>query len=150
MRWRPHGESKLQPQQFQHPGGGDDAASLSGVPIGGDRVHGEGSGRQLLLALFAVRRGVESGAAANPRHAAVVGEMTEPRLTEYERRTEVLRELQELIGALDRRVPRVEREGEVSIARAAAALRVEALKRIQEIEQELAQIAPRPDITSRT
>ena len=45
-----------------------------------------------------------------------------------------VRELYELIAALDRRVPQVQRVGEVSIARAAAALRVEALKRIHELE----------------
>ena len=46
-----------------------------------------------------------------------------------------VRELYELIAALDRRVPQVQRVGEVSIARAAAALRVEALKRIHELER---------------
>jgi len=50
------------------------------------------------------------------------------------RHAETIRELHELIAALDRRVPHVERVGEVSIARAAAALRVEALKRIHELE----------------
>lgn len=49
-----------------------------------------------------------------------------------------VRELYELIAALDRRVPQVQRVGEVSIARAAAALRVEALKRIQELERDTA------------
>ena len=49
-----------------------------------------------------------------------------------------VRELYELIAALDRRVPQVQRVGEVSIARAAAALRVEALKRIQELERDAA------------
>jgi len=42
--------------------------------------------------------------------------------------------LHELIAALDRRVPQVHRIGEVGIARAAAALRLEALRRIQELE----------------
>jgi len=50
------------------------------------------------------------------------------------RHAETVRELYELIAALDRRVPHVERVGEVSIARAAATLRVEALKRIHELE----------------
>lgn len=45
-------------------------------------------------------------------------------------------ELYELIAALDRRVPHVERVGEVAIARAAAALRGEALKRIATLEHE--------------
>ena len=51
-------------------------------------------------------------------------------------RAQTIRELHELIAALDRRVPHVERVGEVSIARAAAALRLEALRRIEELERE--------------
>jgi hypothetical protein len=46
------------------------------------------------------------------------------------------RELKELIAALDRRVPRVERAGEESIARDAAALRAKAVRRLAEIEAE--------------
>jgi hypothetical protein len=48
----------------------------------------------------------------------------------------VVRELQELIAALDRRVPQVQRAGEASIARDAAALKARALKRIEELERE--------------
>jgi hypothetical protein len=47
----------------------------------------------------------------------------------------VLRELRELIAALDRRVPQVHRAEEVSIARDAATLRARALKRIDELER---------------
>ncbi|HXW03837.1 MAG TPA: hypothetical protein VD833_01290 [Vicinamibacterales bacterium] len=47
-----------------------------------------------------------------------------------------MRKLHELIAALDRRVPQVERMGEVAIAKAAAALRTEALKRIDALERE--------------
>ncbi len=49
---------------------------------------------------------------------------------------QTVRELYELIAALDRRLPQVERVGEISIARAALALRVEAFKRINELERE--------------
>jgi hypothetical protein len=49
-----------------------------------------------------------------------------------------VRELQELIAALDRRVPQVQRAGEVSIAREAAALKARALNRIEELEREAA------------
>ena len=49
----------------------------------------------------------------------------------------VVREVQELIAALDRRVPQVQRAGEASIAREAAALRARALNRIEELEREL-------------
>ena len=46
-----------------------------------------------------------------------------------------MRRLHELIAALDRRVPHVERAGETSIARAAAALKAEAMRRIQELNE---------------
>ena len=53
-------------------------------------------------------------------------------------RARTVRELNELIAALDRRVPHVERVGEISIARTASVLRSEALKRIEELEREAA------------
>ena len=53
-------------------------------------------------------------------------------------RDELIQELRELIAALDRRVPHVERAGEVSIARDAAALKARALKRIEDLEREQA------------
>ena len=46
---------------------------------------------------------------------------------------DLVRELQELIAALDRRVPRVERAGEAAIARDAALLRERAVKRLDEL-----------------
>jgi hypothetical protein len=51
-------------------------------------------------------------------------------------RAQTVRELYELIAALDRRVPQVERVGEIAIARAASVLKFEALKRIEELERE--------------
>ena len=47
-----------------------------------------------------------------------------------------VRELLELIAALDRRVPQVQRAGEASIARDAAALKARALQRLEELERE--------------
>jgi hypothetical protein len=47
--------------------------------------------------------------------------------------SELTRELEELIAALDRRVPRVEEAGEAAIARDAAALRAKASKRLAEL-----------------
>lgn len=47
---------------------------------------------------------------------------------------ETLRRLHELVEALDRRVPHVERAGEIGIAKAAATLKSEALGRIAELE----------------
>ena len=46
---------------------------------------------------------------------------------------ELLQELRELIEALDRRVPRVERAGESAIARDAAVLRATAVNRLHEL-----------------
>ena len=46
---------------------------------------------------------------------------------------ELARELEDLIAALDRRVPRVEQAGEVTIAREAAALRARAVNRLAEL-----------------
>jgi hypothetical protein len=43
------------------------------------------------------------------------------------------RELKELVAALDRRVPHVERAGEVTIAREASALRAKAVARLAEL-----------------
>ena len=54
------------------------------------------------------------------------------------RTTRTIRKLYELIAALDRRVPQVERSGEASIARAAGVLKAEATKRIADLERELA------------
>ena len=48
-------------------------------------------------------------------------------------RNELARELQELIAALDRRVPRVAQAGESSIAEDAAALREKAVNRLAEL-----------------
>ena len=48
-------------------------------------------------------------------------------------RDRALAALRELVEALDRRVPHVERLGEVRIAREAAGLRQEAAKRIEEL-----------------
>ena len=62
--------------------------------------------------------------------------MTREQATADDERTRIVRELNELIAALDRRVPHVERVGEIAIARAAAALRDEALKRIATLERE--------------
>jgi hypothetical protein len=51
-------------------------------------------------------------------------------------RTSKLRHLHELIAALDRRVPHVERLGEIEIAREGRALKEKALQRIAELEAE--------------
>jgi len=48
-------------------------------------------------------------------------------------RSELTRELEELIAVLDRRVPRVEEAGEAAIARDAAALRAKASNRLADL-----------------
>ena len=48
---------------------------------------------------------------------------------------DLIEDLRELVAALDRRVPRLERKGERDIARDATALRAEALRRIAELER---------------
>jgi hypothetical protein len=48
----------------------------------------------------------------------------------------MIRALRELVAALDRRAPQVERAGEESIAHDAALLRARALKRIEQLEHE--------------
>jgi hypothetical protein len=67
--------------------------------------------------------------------------MSESATTDAIDRTRIIRELHELIAALDRRVARVERVGEIAIARAAAELKIEALKRIAELERQTARDA---------
>jgi len=64
--------------------------------------------------------------------------MTLATATEDSTRAQTIRELYELIAALDRRVAQVERVGEISIARAASSLKCDALKRIEELEREAA------------
>jgi hypothetical protein len=56
----------------------------------------------------------------------------------------VLQDLLELVAALDRRVPRLEREGERDIARDAQGLRRAALKRIAELERSVSLPAAGP------
>ena len=50
------------------------------------------------------------------------------------------RELEELIAALDRRVPRVAHAGEAAIARDSAVLRAKAIGRLAELSKDLGEI----------
>jgi hypothetical protein len=112
------------------------APIVSVLLVDGDCVDGQDSRREQLLALFSVRRGLESRSSHVRVGVAVATMMTPDTAAEESTRAQTVRELYELIAALDRRVPQVERVGEVSIARAASALRLEALKRIEELERE--------------
>lgn len=59
------------------------------------------------------------------------------------KRDRLIHELLELIAAIDRRVPHVERAGEIEIARDAAALKARAVRRIAELERGLATVGSR-------
>jgi hypothetical protein len=63
---------------------------------------------------------------------------------------ELARELEELIAALDRRVPRVEQAGEAAIAREAAALRARAVDRLEELKNGVAPVVRRGGERPRT
>ena len=56
--------------------------------------------------------------------------------------SELGRALEELIAALDRRVPRVEQAGEAAIAHDAAALRAKAVARLAEVVDDSSTNAP--------
>lgn len=58
--------------------------------------------------------------------------------------------LQELIEALDRRLPRVQHAGEAAIALDASALRAKALERIAGLEGEPASAVPAPALDAST
>ena len=83
------------------------------------------------MAVSRLRADVVSSAAEQHRRAAVAAMSGAARRETERERT--MRELHELVAALDRRVPQIERAGEVAIARASAELRVAALRRIEEL-----------------
>jgi hypothetical protein len=109
------------------------------LPVGLDHDDGEEAGCRQLLALRQLRRDLErapDAGRARRRQAVAV------------RTPALARELRELIAALDRRLPHVERAGEEAIARDAAALRARAEKRLAEIVNERSANAPPPASTS--
>jgi len=64
--------------------------------------------------------------------------------------SQLARRLRELISALDRRVPHVERSGETSIARDAASLRAKAMRRLEELaDQKTSAVTRATDRSSR-
>jgi hypothetical protein len=62
-------------------------------------------------------------------------EQTNKRLSAKTGKKSVIADLRELVRALDRRVPRLERASEDQISREAAALRAKALDRISQLER---------------
>jgi hypothetical protein len=91
-----------------------------------DRHDRKDSQRRQLLAMYEVRRRVERVAVTGRSAGRAPMALT---------RTPAVRGLLDLIAALDRRVPHVERAGEMAIARDAAELKARALKRIAELER---------------
>ena len=104
------------------------------MPFDGDELRGETADITKLLALHGLRRGLESEPAYELR-TKVVAEVTPEDLVET--RTTIV-QLVELIAAIDRRLPQVQRAGEAVIANAALHLKTEAAKRIVELEAEVA------------
>ena len=107
------------------------------VRIEGHVVGSQTAHAAKLLALPGMRRGLESKPArvAAPRLVAAMIPRVPVRARDLKA---TLVELSELIAAIDRRLPQVQRSGESVIANAAMRLRIEASKRISEIELELA------------
>ncbi len=97
------------------------------MPVAVDRHDRKEARRGQLLAVQELRRSLERIQISRP---------SAERASMAVMATAALRELRELIEALDRRVPQVERAGEASIARDAAALKARALKRIEQLESE--------------
>lgn len=104
------------------------------MPLDGDELRGEAADLTELLALHGLRRGLESEP-AHPLGPEVVAAVTREAMVAT--RTTIV-QLSELIAAIDRRLPQVERAGEAAIANAAMRLRTEAAKRIVELEVEAA------------
>ncbi len=103
------------------------------MPLDGDELRGEAADITKLLALHGLRRGLESEP-ADQFGTEVVAEMMADR-----RKTKAtIVQLVELIAAIDRRLPQVQRAGEAAIANAAMHLKTEATKRIAELEAEVA------------
>jgi len=110
---------------------------MSEVRIETHELGGQASDTAKLLALSWMRRSVESQPAHETRSWVVVQMTLVPPIPARDLRATLL-QLAELITAIDRRLPQVQRSGEGAIANAATRLRIEAAKRIAEIELELA------------
>lgn len=107
----------------------------AGVPIlrrGDHRDDSQVAEHRQLLALFKLRRDLDA-CSTTGQDVRAVAPVTAPMISVATDRVRIVRELRELIVALDRRVPQVHRMGELAIAHAAATLRSEALRRIEEL-----------------
>jgi hypothetical protein len=80
-------------------------------------------------------QGRESGVGTTGRTeliTQVIDHTTSPQTVDPAR---IVRDLRELVAALDRRIPQVHRVGETSIVQTAAAIRIDAVRRIAELEK---------------
>jgi hypothetical protein len=108
---------------------------MPGVQIDVDHHHGKDPRRHQLLALRYLRRGVERVAPPRHENGQPVMAMTDD---------ELVRKLEELVEALDRRMPhRIEQPGDAGVAREAATLRERATNRLAELSDQ-GDAAPRP------
>jgi hypothetical protein len=98
---------------------------MSGLSVAVHYDHGANAEREHLLAVWELRGSLEC--LQKGGQAVSAGALR--------------RELEELIAALDRRVPRVEQAGEAAIAREAASLRAKAVARLAELARD-ASISP--------
>ena len=105
------------------------------MSLDGNELSGQAADGQQLLAMLEMRRRVEPGAAVRAE-ALVAAVIARPQT--LRRLVDTVGQLNELITAIDRRLPQVKRAGEAVIANAAVRLRIEAEKRIAEIEVEIA------------
>lgn len=99
------------------------------------QLRGEAADGEQLLALLEVRRRVEPVATVGGIGTMVAAMTTR---TPTSTLTATRAQLSELIAAIDRRLPQVQRSGEAVIANAAVHLRMEAEKRIAELNHEIA------------
>lgn len=112
--------------------------------LAADQLGSQAADGAKLLAVSQVRRRLEPGAARGPRIAGLVAAMSAAGTPAAI--AEKLLYLTELIAAIDRRIPQVERAGEPAIVNAAVRLRLEAENRIKEIERNL---TDRPSVDGR-
>ena len=98
----------------------------------GHELSREAANGQQLLALPALRRRVEP-VSARRRRITPAGAMRSPQALE-----QTVTDLSELIDAIDRRLPQVERSGEAEIARSAARLRDQAMRRLDALRRDAA------------
>ena len=112
---------------------GESAADVSEVRLARYQLGGQAADREQLLALPEMWRRVEPVAVVVGIRQ-VVAALRTPTSTLNATRAQ----LSELIAALDRRLPQVQRAGEEVIVNAAVRLRMEAEKRIAELDGEIA------------